>query len=103
MIALDEVGTVRLQPVEEAGVADQAVFHHLGIAVQYLAARQGGENGNIRKHQPRLMEGADQVLALRCVDAGIAADRAFDLGQQRSEERRVGDEWVSTIKSRVSK
>ena len=29
------------------------------------------------------MEGADQVLALRRVDAGLAADRGIDLGEQR--------------------
>src|SRR3546814_13659182 len=32
------------------------------------------------------MEGADQVLALRCVDAGLAADRAVDLGQQAGRD-----------------
>ena len=31
----------------------------------------------------RLMEGADEVLALRRVDRGLAADRAVDLRQQR--------------------
>src|SRR5690606_7623228 len=30
----------------------------------------------------RLVEGADQVLALRRVDAGLAADAAVDLGEQ---------------------
>ncbi len=33
--------------------------------------------------QDRLMEGAEQVLALRRVDAGLAADRGIDLRQQR--------------------
>ena len=32
------------------------------------------------------MEGADQVLALRGVDAGLAADRGVDLGEQRGRQ-----------------
>ena len=32
------------------------------------------------------MEDADQVLALRRVDAGLAADRAVDLGEQRRRD-----------------
>jgi hypothetical protein len=37
----------------------------------------------IGDHQHRLMERAEQVLALRRVDAGLAADRGIDLRQQR--------------------
>ena len=33
-------GAVRLEPFEEGAVADEAVFHHLGIARQQLAPRQ---------------------------------------------------------------
>ena len=32
------------------------------------------------------MEGADEVLALRRVDAGLAADRGIDLRQQRGRD-----------------
>src|SRR3546814_9846623 len=50
-VAFDEVGAMRFQPLEEAGVADQAVLHHLGIARQHLAARQGGEDRGVRSEE----------------------------------------------------
>ena len=37
---------------------------------------------DVGQHQPRLVESADQVLAVTGIDAGLAADRAVDLGQQ---------------------
>ena len=37
------------------------------------------------------MEGADQVLALPGVDAGLAADRGIDLGQQRGRHLHHSD------------
>ena len=61
----------------------QPVFHHLGIAGEQLARRQRGERVDIGQHQHRLVERADQVLAVRRVDRGLAADRAVDLRQQR--------------------
>ena len=67
---------------KKARIADQPVFHHLGIAGQHLAPRQGVERRGVGQHQARLVEGADQVLAVRRVDAGLAADRGIDLGQQ---------------------
>ena len=39
----------------------------------------------------RLMEGADQVLAVRGVDRGLAADRGIDLRQQRGRHLHVVD------------
>ena len=69
-------------PGKEIGVADQPVFDGLGIAGEQFAPRQGGEGGAVGEHQARLIEGADQVLAHRHVDPGLAADRAVDLGQQ---------------------
>ncbi len=74
---------VRLQPDEELGVAEQPVFGDLGIAGAELAQRQRVEQRGVGDHQDRLVEGADQVLALRRVDAGLAADRGIDLGEQR--------------------
>ncbi len=37
------------------------------------------------------MERADQVLAVACVDPGLAADRAVDLRQQRGRDLHIGD------------
>ena len=61
----ENVLPVRLQPGEEAGVAEQAVFGDLGIAGAELARRQRVEQRGIGDHQDRLMERADQVLAVR--------------------------------------
>ena len=70
------------QPVEELGIADQPVFGDLGVAGEQLAPRQRRQGTGIRENQTRLVEGADQVLAVAGVDPGLAADRAVDLGQQ---------------------
>ena len=88
-IAGDELRPRLLQPFEEGAVADEPVFHHLGIAGEQLAPRQGGERVDIGQHQHRLMKGADQVLAVLAVDRGLAADRAVDLRQQRGRHLHV--------------
>ena len=71
-----------LAPIEETGIGDEAVFRHLGVAGAHLAFGQGVEGGGIGQDQTRLVEGADQVLAQRRVDAGLAAHRGIDLGEQ---------------------
>jgi len=78
----EQVLPVRLQPGEEGGVAEQAVFGDLGIAGAELALGQRIEQGGIGDHHDRLVEGADQILALARIDAGLAADRGVDLRQQ---------------------
>ena len=55
---------VGLAPVEEARVVDEAVFHHLRIAGAHLAQRQRVEQRRVGQHEARLMEGADEVLAV---------------------------------------
>ena len=76
---------------KNAGVAEQAVFHHLGIAGAEFALRQRVEQRGVGDHQDRLMERADQVLALAGVDRGLAADRRIDLRQQRRRHLHVVD------------
>src|SRR5213082_3215585 len=44
--------------------------------------RQRVEHGGVGDHKHRLVEGAEQVLALRRVDAGLATDGGIDLRQQ---------------------
>ena len=73
---------IGLAPVEERRVIDEPVFDHLGIAGAKLARRQRVENGGVGDHQARLMEGPDQILAVDRIDAGLAANRAVDLGEQ---------------------
>ena len=74
-----------------AEIAEQAVFHHLGVTGAQLALRQGVEQRGVGNHQDRLIERADQVLALAGVDRGLAADRRIDLGQQRGRHLHVID------------
>ena len=82
---------VRFQPGEESGVVDEAVFDDFGHAGGELAWRQGGEGGGVDEHGLRLVEGADEVFALRVVDAGFAAHRGIDLRQQGGRDLQAGD------------
>ena len=79
----ENIFPVGLEPGEEIDVAEQSVFGDLGIAGAELALRQRVEQRGIGEHQDRLMEGADQILAVLRIDAGLAADRGIDLRQQR--------------------
>ena len=77
---------VLLEPGEERRVAEQPVLGHLGVAGAHLARRQRAQHVGVGQHEARLVEGADQVLALRRVDAGLAADGAVHLRQQRGRD-----------------
>ena len=66
---------------KKCSVAKQPVFHHLGVAGAEFALRQRIEQRGVGDHQDRLIERADQVLALAGVDRGLAADRGIDLRQ----------------------
>jgi hypothetical protein len=72
--ALEDAAPVRLQPGEEAGIIDEAVLRHLGIAGAELAGGERVEHVGVGQHEARLIEGADKVLAVPGVDAGLAAD-----------------------------
>ena len=87
LVAGEQGRAVRLAPGEEARIADQAVFDHLGIAGAQLARGQGGERIGIDQHQRRRVEGADQILALARIDRGLAADRGIGLGEQAGRHR----------------
>jgi hypothetical protein len=82
---------ILLEPGEERRIVDEPVFHHLRIARAELALAQGRERGNVGQHQARLVESADQILALPRVDAGLAADRGIHLGQQRGRHLHDAD------------
>ena len=72
---------VGLQPGEERFVAEHAVFGDLGIAGAELARRQRVEHRGVGDHQHRLVKRAEQILALRRIDPGLAADGRIDLRQ----------------------
>ena len=78
----DDLRAVLAEPGEECRIAQHAVFQHFGIARAHFAHRQRVERGEIGEHQRRLVERADQILARRGVDRGLAADRTVDLRQQ---------------------
>ena len=82
---------ILLQPGPELRLIDQAVFRHFRIAGEQLPARQARQHVGIRQHQARLMEGANQVLAMAGVDRGLATDRAIDLAQQRRRHLHIVD------------
>ena len=80
--AVEDRFGVGLQPFEKAHVADEAVFDDFGIAGAKFARRQRLQDVDVGEHQRRLMEGADQILAMRRIDSGLAADGGVDLRQQ---------------------
>ena len=63
-----------LQVGEEFRIEDDAVFHDLGQATAIFAIRQRAQESRVDPDADRLMEGADQVLAARMIDADLAAD-----------------------------
>jgi hypothetical protein len=81
--ACEQLAPVRLQPGEEAGIAEQAVFDDFGIAGAELPLGQRVEQRGICQHQHRLMKRADEILAVRGIDCGFAADGRVDLRKQR--------------------
>ncbi len=79
----EHIAPILLEPGEEGRIAEEPVFRHLGIAGAELALAQGRQHRDVGEHQARLMEGADQILALLGVDAGLAADGGVHLGEER--------------------
>ena len=73
----------RFESGEALGVADDVVLDALGEAAAEFARRQGLKCVGVGEDRDRLMERADQVLADGVIDAGLAADRRVDHGQQR--------------------
>ncbi len=72
---------IGFQPIEELRIAQHAVFGNFRIARAKLARRQRIEHRRIGNHQHRLMKRADKILAVRRIDAGLAAHRRIDLRQ----------------------
>src|SRR5712691_6439727 len=71
----ERLAPVGLKPGEEGRITDETIFDDLGIAGAELARRQGVEQRGVGNHQDRLVEGADEVLAVARIDRGLAADR----------------------------
>ena len=71
-----------LQLGQKRGVAQQAVFDDLGRARGEFARGQGREEIRVDEHPARLVKGAREVFSRGEIDAGFAADRTVDHGQQ---------------------
>ncbi len=75
---------VLLQPRKEIAPVDQPVFRDFRITGAEFTRAQRIQNFRIGQNKLRLIEDADEVLAVRRVDAGLAADRRIHLRQERS-------------------
>ena len=71
-----------LDDVEDGGVGDEAALHDLAQPGDELLVRQRLQQRQVAQHAGGLVEGPDEVLAGAGVDAGLAADRGVDHGQQ---------------------
>ena len=74
---------VALHLGEVVGVEHDPVLDDLGHTRAVLALRQRADDGGIDEHEPRLVEGADQVLGVGVVDRGLAPDGRVHLGEHR--------------------
>ena len=83
VVEVEHLTMVALEEVDQLGRQDRAGLDDLGEPGAQLARRQGPQRRRVGDHQPRVMKRADQVLAGRDVDAGLAADRRVDLRHQR--------------------
>ena len=61
------------------------------MPARYSRCGQRLQRARVRDHAARLMERADHVLAVRMIDAGLAADGRVDLRQQRRRHLDVVD------------
>ena len=80
------VGRVFLDELQDALIGDEAALDDLGHAGDQLVLGQRGQGVEVHQHAGRRVEGADQVLALGGVDAGLAAHRGVDHAQQRGRD-----------------
>ena len=68
---------------EEIVTGEEVVLGHLAEPAAHLAGGQRVERVEVADHPGRLPERTDEVLALREVDGGLAADGRIDHAEQR--------------------
>ena len=83
LIASGQLGPMLFEPLKECRIAQQAVLNNFAVTRKKITFFQSREHIDIGQNQARLVERADQVLAMRGVDARLAPDRAVNLRQQR--------------------
>jgi hypothetical protein len=85
-VARRDRGTVRLQRLEQSVVSERRHLHGLGESRAPLADVEGREDGHVGHDGRGLVERADEVLALRQVNAGLAADRRIKVCDERRRD-----------------
>src|SRR6266568_4490810 len=81
-IEFEQLGQLPFEQLEQGRIVNDSVLDDLGKAGPELPRGQGAESVQVAQNQPRLMKGADEVLAGRNIHADFAADRAVHLGEQ---------------------
>ena len=77
-----EIQAVALQILKERAVEQDRSLDDLGAALAENGLRERIQRIKVTEHKSRLMEGADEVLALRQIDGCLSADGGIDHGQQ---------------------
>ena len=78
----------------EVVAGEEVVLGHLAVPAAPLPLGQRRQQLGVAQHGRRRPEGADQVLALRQVHAGLAADGGVDHPEQRGRHVHHGDAAV---------
>jgi hypothetical protein len=73
--------------VEQVLGAEEAVLRHLPEPLRYSRGGSGSSTSVSHRTAAGLPEGADEVLALGHVHAGLATDGGVDLAEQRGRRR----------------
>ena len=88
VVSQDRVEVGR-NPVEQGGIPNHGVLDALGDPAPHLARRQGPQRVDVDRHEPRLIEAADEILSDGQVHCDLAPDPGVD---HRDERRRALDE-----------
>lgn len=84
-------GQTKAQKTEGIGramdpVCEDAYFYDLGHAVGKFASRERFEESSINEDIFRLPEGANQILPMRCIDGGLAANTRVNHSEQSGRD-----------------
>ena len=88
-IAARQADNMDFQPVEQQRIPDAAVLDDLRESGAQFPIRQCLQRIRVGHHRQWLIEGPDEVLAARMVDAGLAAHGGIDLRQQRGRNLHI--------------
>src|SRR5271169_1304822 len=81
--AREHFAPTSFEKFEEIAVADEAILDDFRVPGAKLAPAQGIEAARICENEHRLVERADEILAVRRIDPRLSADAGIDLRQER--------------------